>query len=268
MPAPFAPTSCRSFALSLIATFALVTSASPVLAQQPLETETARLPVQGMLLFGSTYEFQTSTQGTEHALPFTFEYGVADRLALLVEPVLLTSIRPKVGRKATGVGDLEATLQYLARDETHSVPALALAAEIKFPTARDTLIGTRHTDFTPYLIASKRFGRFDTHANIGYSFVGKPRNVAVQNTLNFALAVEDHVTGRFDLMAEILATTAAGTSGVPEGSSSPEIAGAEQVGMVGFRYAVHSRAWISLGVTYDNSNALLFRPGLTLETPF
>lgn len=247
---------------------AIVMSTRSVVAQQPLETETARLPTRGMLLFGSTYEFQTSSQGTEHALPFTFEYGLTDRLALLVEPVLLTSVRPKTGRKASGPGDLEATLQFIARDETKSFPALALAAEVKFPTARDTLIGTRRTDFSPYLIASKRFGHFDTHANIGYSFVGKPRNVAVQNTVNFAIAAEDHVTDRFDLLAEILATTAAGTSNTPEGSSSPEIAGAEQTAMVGFRYALRTRAWISLGITYDNSNALLFRPGLTLETPF
>jgi len=153
MPAPSAPISRVSVAMSVLVACVFVTSASPLLGQQPLETETARLPLQGMLVFGSTYEFQTSAQGTEHALPFTFEYGLADRLALLVEPVLLTSIRPKVGRKATGVGDLEATLQYLARDETRSFPALALAAEIKLPTARDTLIGTRRTDFTPYLIA-------------------------------------------------------------------------------------------------------------------
>lgn len=257
----------RAWAL-LVGCSTVTLSATSALSQQPLETETARLPLQGMLVVGSTYEFQTSAQGTEHALPFTFEYGLTDRLALLVEPVLRTWIRPKEGRKATGGGDLEATMQFLARRETRSFPALALAAEVKFPTARDTLIGTRRTDFTPYLIASKSFGRFDTHANIGYSFVGKPQNVPVQNTLNFALAVEDHLTTRFDLMAEILATTAAGTSGVPEGSSSPEIAGAEQVAMVGFRYSVHPRAWLSLGVTYDNSNALLFRPGLTLETPF
>lgn len=236
-------------------------------AQQPLETETARLPTRGTAVIGTTYEFQTSTQGSEHALPFTFEYGLSNRMALLLEPVLLTSIRPKAGRSATGLGDVEVTLQYVVRDETKGFPALALAGEIKIPTARDTLIGTRRTDFTPYLIASKRFGRFDTHANVGYSLVGKPGNVSVQNTLNFALAVEDNVTSRLVAMAEVLATTAAGSGGV-ENSTAPEIAGAEQVGMLGVRYAVRSRTWISLGVTYDNSNALLFRPGLTFETPF
>jgi hypothetical protein len=249
---------------SLLLVGAAARSAS---AQQPLETETARLPARGASLLGLTYELQTSPQGTEHALPFAFEYGFTNRLALLVEPVAYTSIRPKAGRRATGPGDLEATLQYLVSEEAGARPAIALAGEVKFPTASDTLIGTRKLDFTPYLIASKRFGQFDAHLNLGYSFVGKPKNIAVQNTFNAAFAVEDHLTPRLDVMGEILSTTAAGT-GLPESAAAPEIAGAEQVGMLGFRYLLRPRSFFSLGVTYDNTNALLFRPGVTFESPF
>lgn len=236
-------------------------------AQQPLETETARLPARGALLTGLTYEFQTSPQGTEHAIPLAFEFGITDRLALLLEPVLFTAIRPTVGRRASGIGDLEATLQLLVRVETSRWPALALAAEAKIPTARDTLIGTRRADFTPYLIASKTFGATELHANVGYSFVGRPPNILVQNTLNLALAVEHHSTAGVDLLAEVLSTTAAGT-GSPESATAPEIAGAEQVGMLGVRYAFRPHRWVSLGVTYDNTRALLLRPGLTIESPF
>ncbi len=236
-------------------------------AQQPLETETARLPARGTFLSSLAYEFQTSSLGTEHALPPALEYGMTNRLALLVEPVLFTSIRPKSGRTATGLGDLEVTLQLLAHNETRLLPALAVATEVKFPTARDTLIGTRRSDFTPYVIASKRFGHYDTHVNAGYSFVGKPRGIAVSNTLNFAVAVENHINARFDLVGEVLSTTA---SGAAEGmtGAAPEIAGAEQLGMLGVRWAVRPRNWISLGVTYDNTNALLLRPGITIESPF
>lgn len=219
------------------------------------------------MLLSPEYEFQTSSQGTEHALPFAFEVGVTDRIALLVEPVAYTSIRPKSGLAASGAGDLEVTLQYLARRETFSMPALALAAEVKVPTARNRLIGTGRADFTPYLIASKRFGRVDLHGNIGYSFVGKPSGIIVQNTLNLALGLEDHVTPRFDLVAEMLSTTAAAGSDGGETSNAPEIAGAEQVGMIGARFAVRPRLWFSLGATYDNTNALLLRPGLTIELP-
>jgi hypothetical protein len=240
-------------------------------AQQPLETETARLPRHGAYLVSLTYEAQTSAEGTESALPFAVEYGVTDRLAFLIEPVFYTSIRPKPGhgRSATGAGDLEATLQYLMKTEGPTIPALALAAEVKFPTAKDPLIGTRRTDFTPYLIASKRFGQYDVHGNIGYSFVGKPPGVAVQNTVNFALGLEDHVTPRFHLLAEALETTAAlaGEGGGEASLTSPEIAGSETVGMLGVRYLARTGLWLSFGVTYDNTKAVLFRPGLTFEVP-
>jgi hypothetical protein len=237
-------------------------------AQQPLETETARLPARGAVLVSPEYEFQTSTAGTEHALPFAFELGLSDRLALLVEPVFYTAIRPKTGSRASGAGDLEVTLQYLASRETATMPALALAAEVKVPTARNRLIGTGRTDFTPYLIASKRFGQFDLHGNVGYSFVGRPRGISVQNTLNLALGLEDHLTPRFDLVGEVLSTTAAaGADGGENSPNAPEIGGAEQVGMIGARLLVRPRLWLSAGVTYDNNQAVLFRPGITFELP-
>jgi hypothetical protein len=237
-------------------------------AQQPLETETARLPPRGALVASGTYEFQTSTQGTEHALPVAFEYGLSNRLALLLEPVVVTAIRPESPPNATGLGDFEMTLQYLARAESPWLPALAVAAEEKIPTATNRQIGTGKADFTPFLIASKRFGRFDAHANIGYSFMGKPAGLPIHNTLNLAVALEDRMSPSTVLMAEVLSTTAAAVEGEGEASvTSPEIAGAEQVVMVGVRYRRGQHAWFSLGITYDNTKATLFRPGVTIELP-
>ena len=37
--------------------------------------------------------------------------------------------------------------------------------------------------------------------------------------------------------------------------------------MVGTRYLVRRGFWLSSGVTYDNTKAVLFRPGLTFELP-
>ncbi len=234
-------------------------------AQQPLETETARLPAQGTLLTALTYEFQTSPQGAEHAIPLALEYGLTNRLAILVEPVVFTSIRPSTARSVMGVGDLEATLQLLVREEHNAWPALAVAAEVKIPTARDTLIGTGRANFTPYVIVSKAFGATEAHANVSYSFVGKPRNVAVQNSLGLALAFGHHQGSRLDLLAEFLSSTASGL-GAPESTTAPEIAGAEQVGMEGFRYTLRRSQWLSFGITYDTANAPLLRPGFTIET--
>ena len=91
----------RRFGLSLLVLVAL--AATGARAQQPLETETARLPPRGMLLTSLTYEFQTSPQGTEHAAHLAFEYGISNRVALVDQAVLYRSSRATAGRSRTGV---------------------------------------------------------------------------------------------------------------------------------------------------------------------
>lgn len=117
-------------------------------------------------------------------------------MKVLIEPVFGTAILPKVGHRADGLGDMEVTTSYLLRHESRGIPALAFAAEVKISTARNTLIGTGKTDYTGYVIASKRFRRLDTHANAGYTIVGQPAGTSLNNFFNFALAGQYHVNNR------------------------------------------------------------------------
>src|SRR5579872_798636 len=186
---------------------ALFFTSLQVRAQQPLETETARPLKAGVFELQTAFEYQRSNDGTERAAPLGFEYGITNRLSLLVEPVLYTSIRPKVGTPATGLGDLEATVSYLVANERRRLPALEIAGEIKAPTARNAIIGTGKTDLAAYVFASKRYGKFDTHANLGYTFVGKPAGSQLDNIINVAFAAEYFLNPRIDLVAEFLANT-------------------------------------------------------------
>jgi hypothetical protein len=256
--------------LLLLTLFILLVTYTPLHAQQPLETETARQPQKGSVEVQTAFEYQTSKEGTERALPFAFEYGITDRLALTVEPVFYTAIRPKVGTRATGVGDLEVTLSYLFARERRRLPALAIAGEVKAPTARNILIGTRKTDFTAYLIASKRAGKFDTHANVGYTFTGKPAGAQLKDFANFALAEEYFATRKLTLLGEFLANTgsspeAATGTVVTNPNVTPEISSGELVGMLGFRYRLREKIFFTFGVSYDNNHAVLFRPGMTFN---
>jgi hypothetical protein len=238
-------------------------------ASQPLETETARLLKQGRFKIEATYEYQVSSEGTETDTPMAFEYGILDQLELAVEPVWYTAIRPKVGRQATGIGDVEATLSFRFLEESDYVPALAAGVEVKFPTARDDLIGTGKFDYRGMLIASKRYGDFETHFNFGYTIVGQAGPVHLDNIFDFALAEEWHVVPqKFDIVAEGLANTPSAPEN-PEGTTNdttiaPEAAGGEIVGLVGVRYYVLPYMFASLGLTYDNNQAFLIRPGLSL----
>ena len=234
---------------------------------QMLETETARLLSAGRWEIGNAFEFQTSAEGTETAVPFAIEYGLTDNLELLVEPVPYTAIRPKIGRHATGLGDVEGTLTWRFLQEGRSRPALAFAAEIKIPTAEDSLIGTDLTDYAAYLIVSKRLGRFDLHMNAAYTLIGQPATVHLNNTFNFAVAAVFRTGPALEIFGEVLGTTSS-TPGAETSSGTavvPEASGGELVGTVGLGREVGRSLLAYLAVSYDNNNAVLFRPGLTLR---
>jgi hypothetical protein len=238
---------------------------SRVGAAQTLETETARLLPAHWWKIGNAFEFQTSAEGTEAAMPFAVEYGITDNLELLVEPVPYTAIRPKVGRRAVGVGDIEATLTGRVRRESRSGPALAFAAEVKVPTARDTLIGSGEPDYTAYVIASKRLGKIDTHLNVAYTIVGRQDNVQLNNIVSFAVAgvYRAGPTARLQLFGEVLGNTAAVPGSESSTTGAPEVAGGELVGTLGAGRDIGAGLLFYVAVSYDNNNAVLLRPGIT-----
>ena len=127
-------------------------------ADLALETETARLLPAGHVDLSAAFEFQTSSGGREYATPLAIEFGIFDRLELLIEPVAITSIQPKGGESATGIGDIETTLAFLVLKEQPFVPAIAIAGEVKFPSAGDRQIGSGEFDYRIYAVASKRLG--------------------------------------------------------------------------------------------------------------
>jgi hypothetical protein len=254
----------------LIATAAIFSFAAPKVTHgQVLETETARFLPRGSIEAAFFYELQTATDGREHAVPFAFEYALLNRLMVLVEPVPYAAIRPRVGRTAAGPGDMEVTTSYLVGPETRRRPAFAIAGEVKLPTARDTLIGTRKVDYAGYVIASKVLGRFDTHANIGYTIVGKPAGLSVSNILFGAAATEYRASPRVLLFGEMLAQTAAVAEGESAGvtgpSTTPELGSAEVVGTVGIGLSISRRALAAFSLSRDNSGATLFRTGVVLR---
>ena len=251
------------------ATFLAVLATPPksVYATQPLETETARPLKKGAGTADIAYEYQTSSEGHEAAIPLALEYGITDRLEILAEPVPYTAIRPKHGAHSTGAGDTETTLTYLLKGETASAPALALAGEVKFPTAKKNDIGTGKTDYNLTLIASKKYGAWDTHFNVGYSVLGEPAGMKLKNIWNYALAGEYRLNSKYELVGEILGDTEssakAGDAGATAGAR--EAAGGEFVCMLGARYNAGKQIILGLGITYDNNQAFLLRPGLTWE---
>ena len=242
------------------------------LGAQTLETESARvLPSHGWEV-GYAFEAQTSYEGTERAMPLALEYGLSDKVELMVEPVAYTAIRPKAARKAIGAGDLEVTLTYKVRQESPRAPAWAVAGELKIPTARNQFIGTGRPDYAAYLSESKRIGRLDTHAHVSYTFVGQPSGAQLGNIVGFGLAAVYPASTRIDIYGEILSNTAStpgGEGGGPAGVGVPvvpEAAGGELVRTLGTAW--HVKRWLTLYVSgsRDNIGATLLRSGFILRS--
>ena len=253
----------------LVAASVLLAGAGASPAALPLETETARIPPVGAVTVSGAFEHQTSSEGKESAMPFALEYGLTKRIELLVEPVPYSAIRPKIGPRATGPGDLEVTAVLLLSHEGRHWPAFAAAGEIKLPTAHDKLIGTGETDYAGYLIASRHFGRFDAHANLAYTIVGQPRGVKLDNLASYAVALEYKASPNWELVSEAYGNTSAtketvdGGPAVGESSIAPEASGGESVAVIGVRYLATAGLHLSLGVSYDNNQAVVFAPGIT-----
>ena len=252
------------------ALFVLVSGTGRPAAAQTLETETARPLGRGVWELSGNFEYQVSSEGSESAVPFAVEYGLTDRIELLAEPVAWTAISPKTGAHATGVGDLEMTLTWLARAETARTPAVALAGELKIPTARNSWIGTGKTDAAFYLIGSRRRGRLDTHANLSYTIVGRSAGANLKNIFGFALAAELGLgeSGVNALFGEVLGNTASASNpepgtGTGAGTATPEAPAGEVSATAGAAHYFVNGLRASLGLSVDNNGAVLFRPGLT-----
>jgi len=240
---------------------------------QVLETETARFLAPGGFQAGNAFEFQTSSQGKEYAVPFAYEVGLTKRFTLLVEPVAFTQISPAYVNDSNpvslGIGDLESTLEYLIVNEKKILPAIAVGFEVKFPTASNRFIGTGKSDFAVYLIASKRIKSFDFHGNFIYNINGSPVGLTLKNTYEGRLAAE-YFFGKAELFGELIGVSSSvpGEGGAEPGPGAvftPEAPTAEFTASGGFGFKFKPGLLASIGVVYFNNNAILFRPGLTMN---
>src|SRR5439155_23625819 len=175
---------------------------------QPLEVETARIPPPGTVKLEAGFEIQGGPQRVENSVPIGLDYTAGRRVTLRLEPILYSRVAHGSRRLAEGVGDLELAATVLAWPEGGRNPGVALAAEVKLPTATSRLIGSGRADYTGDLILSKRAAPFDLHMNLGYTVVGTPPGFHTQNVTCYALAVERRFA-RYALVAELRGHTAA-----------------------------------------------------------
>lgn len=122
-------------------------------------------------------------------------------------------------------------------------------------------------DYTAYLIASKRFGDLDVHANLSFTLVGQPSGTSLNNTIGFNLAGIYKLDPKYSLFAEVLTnSSASGSSGESsQGSIVPEAAGSEIVGTAGVGKNLGGGLFMYLGFSDDNNGAFQAKTGFTFS---
>ncbi len=235
---------------------------SPAFADQPLETETARLPEKGHGSAHMGFEYATSSAGHATVVPLILKYGITDNLQLTIEPVVYTSVNPKGGSSTKGFGNTEVLLTYLVAHESESMPALALGGEVKFPTTKKPDLGSGVADYRGFAIATKRFGNLDVTGVVGYTFVGSPRGSKLSNTVDYAIAAEYTASPKTTIVAELYGESAVGKSRV--GGINQESATVVTT-MVGVSYKPSDAVSLSFGVNYNSDKEFIFKPGITFR---
>jgi hypothetical protein len=219
---------------------------------QMLETETARLLPAGTWQWGAGLVYQSSSDGRTAGVPLELGYGITDSLQLNVEPLAYLIDLPAAGDGDHGYGHTDVRLTYLLCSEGEYSPALAVAGELKLPSA--------------YLIASKRFGDFDAHVNYTRTFVERLSGMSLDNFDTFALAAVYRPDPGWELFGEFLGSSSTnGASTASPITVIPESADNYRIGTLGFgKFYTESLLWY-FALSADNNDATTFRTGFQLK---
>ena len=160
------------------------------------------------VVVGSGLELQSDSIQTEYQFPLLLECNLTRDLKLSLEPdFVYISAHSRDARTIGGLGDLETALEYEFVHERRYRPALAATSIVRWPTASDPDLGNPGRDYSLGLIVSKDLVYCDLDLNLLYTFVGDPDE---DDNLEAGLAVEWHVTHRFDVIAEVVSTLGSG----------------------------------------------------------
>lgn len=113
-----------------------------------------------------------------------------------------TPPRASGGGDATGIGDVLLRTKYNFLSNQPGWPDLAVLGQVKLPTGNeDDLLGTGETNFLGMLVASRSFGRWTPHVNLGYEVTTGGSD---EHNLRYIVGLDARVHPRLTLAAEVL----------------------------------------------------------------
>ena len=226
----------------------LFMTATPLLANTAIETETAQIGKKGDIGISQSIEFEKASDGKAFGTLTQFEYGISDRAEILIEPFFHLWDIPNEGPSENGTGDLEITPSYMVVMEKGLVPALLLAMKVKVPTGDKNVGGSGQFDYYPYIILGQHFGSWIFNANFGVNCVTPEKKTVLEKTVIWDLEVERELSDKVSVFYELY-------------SAEESVITASTA--VQYQFTEHFNAFMAFA--YSAEHTLIFRPGVNFE---
>ena len=185
-----------------VAFMILVFFSSRAWAIRPLSTDDAGTVEKGKFQIETGFDISREDNHDREIAPLiTFSYGLLDNIDVGVG-ISYIFYRPKKGDNEDGLDDTELKLKYRILDEKEGLPAFALSATMKFPTASEKKgLGSGKADLGFNTILTKNLSkRWVVHVNLGYTLMGEH---GADNEFNYSAAVQFVLSDRWCLVGEI-----------------------------------------------------------------
>ncbi|MEO6463874.1 MAG: transporter [Candidatus Eisenbacteria bacterium] len=238
---------------------AIVMLFTALAAGAPAEASLTRNPAgaknigeAGGLTLDTAGEFERDSDGRTWTFGPGLQYQAADRLQILAETVLYQRVRPDEGEAASGFGDTDLTLSWLAAAEHGARPSAVLGARVKLPTAGDA-IGTGEADYAALLVLGKESGELEVALELEYGIFGSPPGEQLDNQFLYTLTGEYGLTGFMAVYAELF------------GHSAPSAAESRtDAGLIGVELDVQASPWAApyVSLELDTEGATTARAGV------
>lgn len=162
-------------------------------------------------------------------------YGAFDNMQLEIMTGLVTEPTSVVGDDKSG--DLSVGVLYNFNTETIDLPAFAVRAELGFPTG----VNSKGVDTELTGVMTRSFGRWRTHVNIGYTFLGSPQGQERSGTYRVVAAVSYPLGYPTSFRDTVIANVSTRQSDLV-GQRNPTAVG------IGLRHQVSSRVVFDVGL--------------------
>lgn len=162
-------------------------------------------------------------------------YGAFENMQLELMTGLVTEPTTVTGDDKSG--DLSVGVLYNFNTETIDLPAFAVRAELAFPTG----VNSRGVDTELTAVMTRSFGRWRTHVNAGYTFLGSPQGQERSGTYRVVAAVSYPLGYPTSFRDTIIANVFTRQSDL-QGQRNPTGVG------LGLRHQVSSRVVFDAGV--------------------